>query len=188
MWNSSAAGVSIITASTQVQINNGWIQSKAVVSPDLGKTVIVSGPGVWCSNWTSNNSWGLSDATGNNRISLSESSNWYVSITTSGVTQSCFVVDGASMNYSWTINWSPTGVVISKTVGVTSTVMFDSAVNAPNFGTTWNIPTVNMGIIAEAGSGNYLFFDGLKMEVVPEPASLALLGAAGLLLLRRRRN
>jgi len=191
VWNSSAAGVSIRTDIQQVKIQGGWIQSKAMVSPTAGETVILSATEIWNTDWSRNTYWGLSDASGSNYIILDEQSNWYVKMMNGGVSQvtSGQVEWGSDMRYAWTIAWSPTAVLIQKTTPATGTVtVFDSAVTGPAGGGSWNFPTVDMGIKAGAlESSNELYFGSLTLEVVPEPASLALLGAAGLLLLRRRR-
>lgn len=186
VWNSSVGGVSIRTDIQQVKIQGGWIQSKAMVSPTVGETVILSATEIWNTDWSHNTYWGLSDATDSNYIILDEQSNWYVKMMNGGVSQvtSGQVEWGSDMRYDWTISWSPTQVLIKQG----ATVKFDSSVTGPAGGGSWNFPTVDMGIKAGAlESSNELYFGSLKLEVVPEPASLALLGAAGLLLLRRRR-
>jgi hypothetical protein len=183
VWSSSG-GVSIV--SNQVKITSGWIQSKAMVSPTVGETVILSATEIWSTAYAYNTYWGLSDASGNNYIILDEQSNWYVRMMNGGVSQVTAdkVEWGDKLRYDWTISWSPNQVLIKQG----TVVKFDSSVTGPSGGGNWNFPTVDMGIKAGAlNNGNELYFGSLELEVVPEPASLALLGAAGLLLLRRRR-
>jgi len=186
VWNSSAEGVSIRTDIQQVKMQGGWIQSKAMVSPDFGQTVIVSATEIWNSSYSSNTYWGLFDASGSNYIILDEQSNWYVRMMNGGVSQVTAgqVEWGDQMRGAWTISWSPTQVLIKQG----ATVKFDSAVTGPAGGGNWNFPTVDMGIKAGAlDSSKELYFGSLTLEVVPEPASLALLALGALPLLRRRR-
>ncbi|MFA5207001.1 MAG: PEP-CTERM sorting domain-containing protein [Lentisphaeria bacterium] len=185
VWDSSTGGVSIV--SNQVKIQGGWIQSKAMVSPDLGETVIVSATEIWNTDYSNNTYWGLSDATGNNYIILDEQGNWNVKMSKGEVSQVTAdkVEWGDLMRGAWTISWSPTQVLIMQG----ATVKFDSSVTGPSGGGSWNFPTVDMGIKAGAlDSSKELYFGSLSLEVVPEPASLALLGAAGLLVVNRRRR
>lgn len=78
---------------------------------------------------------------------------------------------------------------IDTTTGDISNIFLDSVLQADLTTTFFNADVNRVGMTSSSAAGNtYSFFDDFKLESVPEPSSVALLGIfGGLALLRRRR-
>ena len=94
------------------------------------------------------------------------------------------LADGTTVSGTATLIWDPVNGASFTTNGLLTDANFT------NVATTFNAnDTLNFGFSARVGGANEtLLIDDLRIQTVPEPSGVALLGLAGLGLIMRRRR
>jgi hypothetical protein len=189
-WNSSGnvAVDSSRVSLTDTSNNPAELSSKDAVFPAAGQTVKLTVNGFYTWEWSQVEKFGLLGSGDEiiifqNRIGGLGTTGIRVDITKDGVTASRKIWnEGTQLSGDFEIQWSPASVVITKG----GTAVFNSLTDAPDSG-SWAIPTDSMGYygLAYLNSQNQSA-DRIAMEVVPEPATLAILGLGVLGFIRRR--
>ena len=184
VWTTHDYGGSYSTASGELKLTANYaVSSVPMVSPDAGQTVIASLTNLWTDQWNLSQRWGIQNADATNSLLLFQdrvfgTQGIRMRITKDGVMQET-MLSTSQIAGMYAIEWTQSSVILRNSTngGADWTTLFDSTVNTPDAGGTWDIPTVNMGIYAEAWlNSNELYMDGAKLEVIPEPATLCLLG------------
>lgn len=107
-------------------------------------------------------------------------SDFWTELTGSGVTESVITL-GQTYSGALTLTRTLSGMDVQASfAGATTNLVSDNSGFWSQFDT--------VAFFTLDGNSNDLTFDNVKVEVVPEPASLALVGLAGAVLLRRRRE
>ncbi len=197
IWNSSGT-VNVgppETAAGSVLINaNGgsfsYINSIATVSPDAGQTVILQGFGLSSVPFSDGLGFGLYNLDNSNFIMINELTTGFLRMdikANDGVVLSSSEFSSGGFQGDLSLSWSSSQVVVT----LNSSVVFDSTVDGPVGGGSWVLPTVPLSATAFSYvNSNTITLESVRLEVVPEPSTVAMLGLAGLgmLLFRRVRN
>lgn len=153
-----------------------------MVHPDAGQTVILTTSGLTANEWGAGTSWGL---LGGAMVSVGNWQEQHVhncAIQIAG--KKCSnILNNASLDSDFVLTWTPTRITLSSTA---SGMIFDTDVNTPDGGGSWVIPTTDAKFYAFNYLQGGISFGGTKLEVVPEPVTLALLAMGSGLMLRRR--
>lgn len=181
---SNTSYVTVSDSYVHVMANHGDVQLTSVdtVKPDAGQAVVVT-----FTNLTFSLDWGQHYVQGFSGINYQcgQYAGGGVAVIGGKSYQISTALPIATVLSSFAITWSPDKV----TMNIGGTTVFDSSVNAPAQGGAWAIPTTPQGVLVETYINDLtISADNIKMEVIPEPASLALLGATGLLVVARRRR
>jgi len=160
------------------------VWSKDAVLPDAGQTVILTATGMETDQWAATPYWGLVGS-GNNKIQLlrgDAGDGWgvYVDIGNDSGTYRAKILAQHQMTEKFEIIWSPGLVVVERN----DEVVFSTSI----WGGAGNIPTATLSADFLSWGGARLAADTTKLEVVPEPATLSLLAAGGLLAVLRKRR
>lgn len=160
------------------------LTSKDTVSPDAGQTVILTAIGVSINDsWPQDMSFGIDGVSV--RITRYLSEGWGGHIVIGGQTKKLWDYGSPTYWDSVVITWAQDQVTLSAN----GSLVFDSTATGPYGGGSWTIPTTVGAVFAETYiNAETISADRLKLEVVPEPATMGLLIAGGLgMLLRRKR-
>jgi len=87
----------------------------------------------------------------------------------------------------WWVYWNTDKVAV---LGNGGDILFRSDIDTTDsFGDSWAIPTVSMHLQAEVGENGGMSFDDMELRgnIIPEPATLVLLGLGGIILRRGKR-
>ena len=187
-WQNYSAGTGTVTVADSKMTgtapggDRSWVlaQNAYAVHPDLGQTVVLSSSNMELGGWCPDTMWGLTDSLGND-ISLRLYGTYYAEmvINHGGTSQSLDLVNPQYLTYqvtgAWSISWSPTQVkLISANLGT----VFDSTVQTTDRNNVaWTLPTASLAPMARTYYSSFSF-DNMKLEVIPEPASVLLLGLA----------
>lgn len=88
----------------------------------------------------------------------------------------------------WWLYWKTDQILIISDGGY---VLFDSVIHTlDSYGEAWDIPTVPMHVQAEVGGNGGLSFDDIELSgnIIPEPATILMLGLGAVMLGKRRRS
>lgn len=192
VWN-SAGTVSVGQGSVLINANGGqfsYINSIAAVRPDAGQTVILQGFGLSSVPYSDGLGFGLYDLNNENFIMINELNTGNLRLdmkANNGAVLSSAEFHPGGFQGDLSLSWSSSQVVIT----LNSTVVFDSAVNGPAGGGAWILPTAPLSATAFSYvNSNTISLESVRLEVVPEPATVAMLalGGGSVLLFRRVRN
>lgn len=192
VWNSYVgAGASVTVAGGNLTLTSpgNWsdysgVNSKATVKPDAGQTVILASTGMTTPDWSIGAYWGL-EGDANNSILIYRdntgqgNSSTVLNVKVNGTNQATTLMASNTMNGAFTILWSQGGVAVEHN----GSLLFDSAVSAPY----WALPGTAMRADFMSWGNSTLTISDATLEVVPEPATMLLLGLGGLAFLRRRK-
>jgi hypothetical protein len=205
IWTNNSGGSGIVSESggqLKLQANGGYysnrggVVSKSAATLQAGQKVVWSSTFMESMEWAAENYWGLCDAPtnwGNNVIRLgtpdAAGRQLRIDMRKNGGPQQTLVIwqYPQYIENGWTLEWSENRVVVTSAVWG---VIFDSADPAKNGGISWNIPDVgkSMYFFAEAQlHSNWITFNDMKLEVIPEPATIVMLGLSSLGLFARKR-
>ena len=190
IWsNYSSPATAVTVANSKLNGANNptgdWVfaNSPNAVHPDAGQTVVLSSSSMELGGYPVSDNWGLTD-NGSNSINLRQfrtglnPSDYYVGVqisTSLGVQYLTLSTQTYQITGGWDISWTPTQVKITNTILGT---VFDSTVQTlDGSSNAWVLPTANMTPMVKAYYGGF-WFDNMKLEVIPEPASALLLGLA----------
>jgi len=189
-WTISSAGGTVTVADGHLKVQASGDNLVQVRSKSTGtiwsasESLVLSSTGMTMNDWGLGSTFGLSDASGLNQIKIGtmwEGAKYFeAQVIANGVTQTTYLCDAAYFSGAWTITWTADKITAQGPNGLT----FDSStlgLARPALGT-------QMAVLTSASyQSGYTQLNDVTLEVIPEPTSLALLGAAGLLLMRRRR-
>ncbi len=193
-WNTyTVGGASVTVSNSNVYVaassNMAQLTSVASVAPGTGQTVTLTGTNVGLSDaWPNEGmSWGFSGGPNLYWTKYGQPGGWtYGAYLDMGGKSRWLWGYGSSSWSSIKFDWSADKVTVYQN----GSLVFDSSdlTNyAPYEGGSWTIPTSASNVQASTYVNGLTFsFDRLKLEVVPEPATIGLLGLGILGLIRKR--
>lgn len=191
VWNPTLNFISS-RGSQGIEIRGGHVWSYASVAPQAGEKVVVTVTDFDGGDYNRGHAWGLVSDGWLNFIIITIADDYkiYAEIRANGGTTQKHVLWTDARHYEgpMTIEWTPTSVKIRH--GWWPAYSLDTTVQTTDMnGNPWVIPTAALKTAFVCGYNNMpLYVDSVSTElIVPEPATMILLGFGSLILLKRTR-
>ena len=187
-WTNQSSGGTVTVAGDQLVVQASGDQLGQVRSNSAGtilnatESLVLSSTGMSMNDYSLSSSFGLSDASGLNQIRVGTmwggARYFGVEVIANGVSQKTFLRGADYFSGEWTITWSADKITA---VGRNGELTFATT-------SGWVLPAMGtqIAVLAYAGyQSGWTSLVDVKLETIPEPATITLFGLAGLLLRRR---